>query len=138
MMTFASSPMAHPSLWQPSCRPAYGFALLPLFGLCRNEFAADRQALAEPRLDDLAGAGAMHAGHRAARNPLARRQGDAAPRHQFEQKERPRDRQFGISAPTTSPLLLPKSETIAIGPSSLIAPKGELAISIPIWTAWIR
>jgi len=41
---------------------------------------------------------------------------------------KPLDRQFGISGPTTRPLLLPKSETIAIGPSSLIAPSGELAI----------
>src|SRR4051812_21456166 len=92
MLTSAASLISHPSPGRRFARAPMAFTLLPLFGLCRNEFAADREAFAEPRLDDLAGAGAMHAGDRAARNPLAARQGDAAPRRQFEQKARGPDR----------------------------------------------
>src|SRR4051812_36685334 len=98
MLTLASSPMTDPSPSTDVCRARRGLALLLLFRRRRNEFAADRQMFVEPRLDGLARMGTMDAGDRAARDPLAGCERDAAPRHQFEQKAGGADRAVGKGA----------------------------------------
>src|SRR5206468_11734534 len=57
-----------------------------------DEAAGDGKSLAEPRLHLLARAHRVDAGDRAARNPLARLQCDAALGHQLEQEARRADR----------------------------------------------